>query len=1067
MTTAEFGQPGHDDPARPEKETGLSPGPDAATGDDLRYDAFISYSRRNLEVADKIERDLEKFPLPRDIRKKLGRRHLNVFRDVSDMTGNRLQSGLEEKLAQSRTLVVLCSPAARSSKFVAIELTRFAQLRGSARIVPAMVGGEPNDDPGVDAAEMAFPDALGELLGNDPLAVDMRRAWSVKGRRAKVARGSPWVQLVAGIVGATTDDLTARIARAERRRLQTAVALLAVVLVVVGSLGLFAWQKRGQAIHAAERVSQVQAISRFASDIGTKPQRNLLLGVQAAALATEGQGENLLAIDSVRQQLQVAGGLALLGHGAPTRAAALSLDHRWLATGSDNGTIKLWHLDATDPTGSSTSLTGHDGAIHGLSFTPDGRLLVSGGADGTVRLWRISDGGASAGPVLAAGRYGAVNALAVSPDGAWLAVGTQDGNTCIWHSTSDGFDEKPCDVGRSTDSVTTLQFSPGSSWLATTCTGACAAMNAPVALWDLRKDFANQGPEQLFHATDLNEDSLLAISFGGDDTRLAVAYGYRAEVWDLNQPNPPQHVVASDSRGGWINAVALSPDNRWLATGSLEAEIHLTDLTHSESPPIVLKGHSAGVRALSFSDDSRYLASGSDDTTARLWNMTDPTFPSTLLRGQDNPVGRALFVPGSDPHHLVTVGTLPTDENNARLWNIPDPLIDPVVLHGAPSPLAGMAASPDGQWLAMSNEGDNSVVLWSTADPRKPAAYLPIRGQSHSIAFSSNGHWVAAKSEAYGAISLWDLRNLSKPPIELHERFQSDYKSLNFSPDSRLLVSGTWGGDVSMWDVSGDDPATAPRHRCEQGAGVRLRPAFSPDGHYVATASTEWEARARLWDLTAPDPCADPLMLDPHKKADSNHDTAYEVRFSPDNRWAATTSMDRVGRLWDLHSGAEPTLVSEVPFDDRVVLTAFSPDNRWVAFASWDKTTKLIDLAQPDAKPVELAGHAARILSLAFTPGGRWLATGSDDRTVRLWDVANPSTAPVVLRGHEAGVFDISFTDDGQRMVTGALDGTVRIWRLKLDDLIDAACRVAGRELTAEEVTTFLGGAQSQHLCGR
>src|SRR6476659_2386013 len=144
---------------------------------------------------------------------------------------------------------------------------------------------------------MAFREDHEEVHGSVPLAVDMRTAWTVRGRRAKLARGSPWVQLVAGIVGATTDDLTARIAKAERHRLQTAVALLAVVLVVVGSLGVFAWQKRGQAIRAAERVAQVQAISRFTSDIGSKPQRNLLLGVQAAGLATEGQGENLMGID--------------------------------------------------------------------------------------------------------------------------------------------------------------------------------------------------------------------------------------------------------------------------------------------------------------------------------------------------------------------------------------------------------------------------------------------------------------------------------------------------------------------------------------------------------------------------------------------------------------------------------------------------------------------------------------------------------------------------------------------------------------------------------------------------
>jgi len=63
---------------------------------------FISCSRRDLDASDKIERDLESFPLPREIRKRLGRRNLNVFRDISDMTGNRLDPAVELRPRESQ-----------------------------------------------------------------------------------------------------------------------------------------------------------------------------------------------------------------------------------------------------------------------------------------------------------------------------------------------------------------------------------------------------------------------------------------------------------------------------------------------------------------------------------------------------------------------------------------------------------------------------------------------------------------------------------------------------------------------------------------------------------------------------------------------------------------------------------------------------------------------------------------------------------------------------------------------------------------------------------------------------
>jgi WD40 repeat protein len=618
----------------------------------------------------------------------------------------------------------------------------------------------------------------------------------------------------------------------------------------------------------------------------------------------------------------------------------------------------------------------------------------------------------------------------------------------------DGPQEEPCDASKDDEPVMQVLFSAKGRWLATSCTGGCKEYDAPVRLWDLSRDFPRQAPRHLTHASALDEASLLAMAFNADETRLAVAYGYVAEIWDLTQENPPQHVLGTySSGGGWIGTLDLSPDNRWLAIGSSSSSnLLLWDLTGSRKEPIALKGHRAAINSAVFSDDGRWLATGSADATARLWDLADPTLPSVLLRGQDLPVTKVVFSPGPASRHLVTLG----DEPAARLWEVPDPLVDPVVLRGQVKPIiVGMAVSSDGHWIATSSIDDTKLVLWSSKDPRRPERELPIPSPSHAIAFSPDGRWLAAKSQDKGVISLWSLADLSKPPLNLFENEWGDVRTLRFSPDNRWLVSGTSGGTVNIWDVSGERPVLDPRYRCGQGEGVR-EPAFSADGRFLATAAQG--PSARLWDLASPNPCAGPRVL-PHGGV------VYQVVFSPDLRWVATASADQKGRLWNL-DGSEPKLIAELTFRDRVLQAAFSANNRWVAFGSWDQTLKLLELTNPGtSKPVELIGHAGRITSVSFSPDSRWLVSASEDRTIRLWDPLNPVVAPIVLRGHEASVQHVGFSKDSQWVITGAFDGTVRLWRLRLNDLIDVACQTAGRDLTPAEARNFLGNERAHQPC--
>jgi WD40 repeat protein len=768
----------------------------------------------------------------------------------------------------------------------------------------------------------------------------------------------------------------------------------------------------------------------------------------------------LLAIDGLRQQLRISGGHPLLGHEKSTQAAAFSTDGQRLATGSDDGAIRLWDLAAVDSDRHSVLLGRHNGAVRGLSFSPDNKWLVSGGDDRTLRLWHVAPGGEAAGPMLSA--PDAVRALAVSPRGEWLVFGTESGHVCIWKFTSEGAAEAPCANELHGSHVDRVLFSAKGRWLATAAFGL---IDKQILLWDFSLDPGSATPKILQCDRTLREPGVNAIAFSLDEARLAVGCGYVAQVWDLTKENPPEHVVKSGHHDQWIHAINFSPDGRWLATGSIDTNVKLWDLTNSgdvrlDGREVLLNRHSATVQAVTFSDDGRWLATGGDDGMAYLWDLGGPrTIPDKLLRGHDAPIRQVIFSPGAAPRHLVTLGA----DSHARLWTIPDSMADPIVLRGHKGEVKAAALSPDGEWIASSSVKDHELLIWSVNDPRKPVRRLPLENYAKGIAFSANGRWLAAALEERDVIHLWSFPDLSKTALALPNEGEPGDLSLGFSPDSRWLVSGNdtgSTGSVNLWDVSMDSPASEPRHRCRQGAPVRGL-AFDADGRYAVTG--EYGSKAHLWDLRAADPCGSRWSWD-------NGATAVQIALSRDARWAATANFDykgtATGRLWDLRAGAAPTLKAEVRFNGRVVASTISGDHRWVAFGAWDNSVKVLDLRTPgSSKAAEFLGHAGRLLSVAFTPDSRFLVTTGEDRTVRVWDPEDPQQAPVVLRGHEGPVWLVGFSQDSRLLVTRSADGTMMLWHLGLSDLIKIACRTAARQLTDKEVTDIIGDEPARRPC--
>src|ERR1041385_4390728 len=123
-----------------------------AIEEDARYWAFISYSHKDAAFGRKLHKRLESYVLPQRLvgretaRGTVPRRLTPIFRDREELpAAGDLTAEVRAALQVSRSLIVVCSPAAAASPWVAREAETFRALHPERPILAAIVEGEPDE----------------------------------------------------------------------------------------------------------------------------------------------------------------------------------------------------------------------------------------------------------------------------------------------------------------------------------------------------------------------------------------------------------------------------------------------------------------------------------------------------------------------------------------------------------------------------------------------------------------------------------------------------------------------------------------------------------------------------------------------------------------------------------------------------------------------------------------------------------------------------------------------------------------------------------------------------------
>jgi WD40 repeat protein len=502
-----------------------------------------------------------------------------------------------------------------------------------------------------------------------------------------------------------------------------------------------------------------------------------------------------------------------------------------LACGSYDTKLRLFDLDKQDPLAMEICLlAGHRQSVNALAFAPDGAYLASGSGDGTVRLWKVEGAKTEEASKIETNAKG-INTIAYSKDGRVLAAGGADGTIWLWNIAGSKTTARATFAAHESAAATALAFSPSGQTLTS------AGSDRLIRHWDVMRKVPTKSAELKGHG-----GPVTGVAYSPDGRTLASSgQDWTVRLWDVatrrERVPPDGHLSAPYS-------LAFSPDGTTLASGGEDRFIKLWSAPgQSPKERIAFQGSDYQVDSLAYAPDGKTLAGGDANGTVQFWSLATSGRPQPAARPLKDLPGYVTHLA-----YLPDGGRLLVQHyNTAALYDVrtgrrvhrfeADPQGKGLV-HVALAPDGSRVAGASGYYLMKGNDYvknqdgsyayfDCSTRLWDTESGKllqQAASKLPV----YTSTFSPDGRRLLS--------GVWEpvlhFYDVAADGIQNPARVETgagQVYRIQFSPDGRCIVTQDTANHVIVWD------AASRRKRHDWGLPEHVsNVAFAPDSRHLA-----------------------------------------------------------------------------------------------------------------------------------------------------------------------------------------------------------------------------------------